>query len=197
MSQLNPEATFDCLFIIDRLQANRMSLTPQEIHLFAYLGCLLWIYQKRPVEDWGYGFVGTELGAPFSQEIDTSVNELVERGYLRRVHGRVDSTEIASHSLRYLRELAINTERTECLDAACSSTAAFSVGMVSNALTNEPELSRAQALPSSRMLLEETARNQLYEQFDVLRSALDQRGNDLRLPAVVWLSALYQMNEGI
>jgi len=197
MNRLNPEATFDCLFIIERLQGNRTSLTSQEIHLFAYLGCLLWIYRKRPVEDWGYGFVGTELGAPFSQEIDTSINELVERGYLRRVHGRVDSTEIASDSLRYLTALASNTERIECLDAACSSTAAFSVGMVSNALTNEPELSRAQAVPSSRMLLEETARSQLYEQFDALRSALDQRGNDLRLPAVVWLSALYQMDEGV
>jgi hypothetical protein len=197
MNRLNPEATFDCLFIIERLQGNRTSLTSQEIHLFAYLGCLLWIYRKRPVEDWGYGFVGTELGAPFSQEIDTSINELVERGYLRRVHGRVDSTEIASDSLRYLTALASNTERIECLDAACSSTAAFSVGMVSNALTNEPELSRAQAVPSSRMLLEETARSQLYEQFDALRSALDQRGDDLRLPAVVWLSALYQMDEGV
>src|SRR5262245_21378531 len=118
MNRLNPEATFDCLFIIERLQANRTSLTSQEIHLFAYLGCLLWIYRKRSVEDWGDGFVGTELGAPCSQEIDWSINELVERGYVRRVHGRVDSTEIASDSLRYLTALASNAERIECLDAA-------------------------------------------------------------------------------
>jgi hypothetical protein len=67
--------------------------------------------------------------------------------------------------------------------------------MVGNALSQEPELRRAQALPATRLLLEESAQVQLYTQFDALRQALSQQSDDLRLPAVVWLSALYRSNE--
>jgi len=195
MTRLNPDATFDCLFLANRLHIQRASVSAQEIHLFAYLACLLWLYRQRAVSDWGYAFVGTELGAPFSRDIDVALKELLERGYLRKVHDRVSPTEFANQPLRDLTELGMNQDRTECLRAACSSTAAFSVGMVSNALAKEPELSRAKAIPSSRLLLEDAARSQLYVQFEALRTALHQRSNDLRLPAVVWLSALYRLNK--
>lgn len=193
--RLNPDATFDCLFVANRLQIQRPHFSVQEIHLFTYLACLLWLYSERIVSDWGYEFVGTELGAPFSREIDTALKELLERGYFRKIHDRVRLTELAEQPLRDLCELNINQERTECLQAACSSTTVFSVGMVSSALAKEPELMRAKALPSSRLLLENLARSQLYEQFEALRKAVSQQSNDLRLPAFVWLTALYRFGE--
>ncbi|MFH1130935.1 MAG: hypothetical protein V1754_06340 [Pseudomonadota bacterium] len=196
MMRLNPDATFDCLFVANRLQIQRSSFSVQEVHLFTYLACLLWLYREMVVSDWGYEFVGTELGAPFSRDIDTALKELLERGYFRRIHDRVRLTELAEQPLRVFSELTINQERAECLQAACSSTALFSVGMVSNALAKEPELMRAKALPSSRLLLEDSARSQLYVQFDALRKAVSQRSNDLRLPAIVWLTALYRFGEG-
>ena len=195
MMRLNPDATFDCLFVTNHLQIQRPSFSVQEIHLFTYLACLLWLYRERIVSDWGYEFVGTELGAPFSREIDTALKELLERGYFRKIHDRVRLSELAKQPLQDLSELTINQERSECLQAACSSTAVFSVGMVSSALAKEPELMRAKALPSSRLLLEDSARSQLYVQFDVLRKAVSQRTNDLRLPAIVWLTALYRFGE--
>jgi hypothetical protein len=195
MMRLNPDATFDCLFVANCLQVQRSSISVQEIHLFTYLACLLWLYRERVVSDWGYEFMGTELGAPFSREIDTTLKELLERGYFRKIHDRVRLTELAEPPLHDLSELIINRERAECLEASCSSTTVFSVGMVSNALAKEPELMRAKALPSSRLLLEDSARSQLYVQFDALRKAVSQRGNDLRLPAFVWLTALYRFGE--
>jgi hypothetical protein len=197
MMRLNPDATFDCLFVATRLRIQATSFSTQEIHLFAYLACLLWLYRERAVTDWGYEFVGTELGAPFSREIDLALNELLERGYLRKVHNRLNPTELSKQPLHDLSQLDMNQERVECLQAACSSTAAFSVGMVSSALANEPELSRAKAVPSSRLLLEDAARAQLYMQFEALRIELYKRGNDLRLPAVVWLSALYRSSKNV
>jgi len=193
--RLNPDATFDCLFVANRLQIQRSSFSVQEVHLFTYLACLLWLYRERVVSDWGYEFVGTELGAPFSREIDTALKELLARGYFRKIHDHIRLTELAEQPLHDLSELTINQERSECLQAACSSTAVFSVGMVSSALAKEPELMRAKALPSSRLLLEDSARSQLYVQFDALRKAVSQRSNDLRLPAVVWLTALYRFGE--
>lgn len=192
--RLDPNATFDCLLVARRLQAQGAAFTGPELHLFAYLACLLWLYRRHIVTDWGYSFVGTELGAPYSQEIDSALKELLGRGFFRRVHDRLQLTAMADQALDEFASLEMNRERGECLNAACASIAAFSLGMVTSALAQEPELSRAKALPASRLLLEDAAQSQLYVQFEALRSNLGQRTNDLRLPAVVWLSALYRSN---
>jgi len=195
--RLNPEATFDCLFLADRLQQESGTFSAPEIHLFGYLACLLWLYRRRPVTDWGYSFVGTELGAPFSLDIDQTVKALVERGHCARVQERLRMSEFAEQSLRELNSLVLNQERAECLHAACASTAAFSPGMVGTALGQEPELRRARAVPMSRPLLEVSARQQLYVQFDALHHSLGQERGDLRVPAVVWLAALYRSSEPV
>jgi hypothetical protein len=192
---LNSDASFDCLFLAHRLQKLSASFPAAQLHLFAYLGCLLWLYRQEPLTDWGYGFVGTELGAPFSREIDSALKELVERGYFLRVEDRYAATRLAEEQLSDFDQLALNKSRVECLQAAYASTAAFSVGMVGSALSNEPELKRAQALPSNRLLLQDVAQKQLYEQFDALRKTIGERSSDLRLPAVVWLTALYRTSE--
>jgi hypothetical protein len=43
--------------------------------------------------------------------------------------------------------------------------------------------------------LEEAAQEQLYEQFEALRQGLHGGGADLRVPAVVWLAALYSSEQ--
>ena len=193
--RLNPYAAFDCLIIGRRLQNPTFRCTAAEIHLFAYLSCLLWLYRQRPVTEWGYGFVSTELGAPFSLDIDTTIKQLSDRGCFAYDQEKVIITDIAYHELDNFSALSLNRDRLECLDAACATTAAFSLGMVSNALGSDPELSRAQALRMSRRLLEESAQGELYKQFAVLRQSLIHRTEDLRLPAVVWLTALYRLRE--
>lgn len=195
MIDLNPEAAFDCLFVAKHLQIQRSSISIQEIHLFAYLACLLWLYHERIVADWGYDFVGTEFGAPFSMQTDKALKVLIERGYFQKIQNHVRMTNLAEQPLQELSELTINKERAKCLQAACSNTTVFSVGMISSALAKEPELRRSKALPSSRLLLEDAARSQLYIQFDALRSAIGQRSNDLRLPAFVWLTSLLRFGE--
>jgi hypothetical protein len=195
--RLNPDATFDCLFMANRLGQETGTFTAPELHLFGYLGCLLWLYRRRAVSDWGYPFVGTALGAPFSQDIDRAVKALLDRGYFAPFQDRLRMTEAAEAILHNVRGLSLNQERAECLWAACMSTAAFSVGMVGNALAEEPELRRARAMPMSRRLLEQSAQSQLYLQFEALHGALRQLGDDLRVPAVVWLEALYRSGESI
>lgn len=190
-----PAATFDCLFIARHLQKQNGSFNIPELHIFAYLSCLLWLYRDQPVVDWGYAFVGTELGAPFSLEIDTAVTELLERGLFHRTHDRFHMTETAERRLYPYELLKSNLDRVECLQAACASNLAFSVGMVCTALANEPELKRSKHIPANRLLLEDAARSQLYAQFGVLREAFIGRSRDLRMPAVTWLTALYSIGE--
>jgi hypothetical protein len=189
---LSPEAMFDSLFMADRLQRQTGTFTPPELHLFGYLACLLWLYSGHAVTDWGYSFAGTELGAPFSVEIDSAVKLLVERGYFAQIDDRISMSGPAEQSLQEFSRLTLTQERAKCLHAACASTAALSAGMVGNALAQEPDLKRAQLTPMSRPLLEDLARSELYVHFDALRKGLQQKGTDLRMPAVVWLAALYR-----
>jgi hypothetical protein len=193
--RLSPEATFDCLFMAARLQRDSGTFTASELHLFAYLACLLWLYRRRATADWGYSFVSTDLGAPFSIDIDGVIRELQSRGYLVRVQERLRTSNTADQQLNVFLGLTLNAERIECLHAACSSTSALSVGMVGSALAQEPELRRARAMPNNRPLLEDTAQSQLYEHFDALHRALNKEDIDLRVPAVVWLSALYRSDD--
>lgn len=194
---LNPYAGFDCLSIARRLQQPTGAFAASEVHLFAYLSCLLWLYSRNSVSDWGYNFVATELGAPFSFELDAALKRLTGSGCIIRTEERLIVGEAAAQRLDDFSRLTINRDRVQCLDAACATLSAFSLGMVSNALGSEPELSRAQELRISRRLLEDAGRAQLYEQFSTLRQCLHERTSDLRLPAVVWLTALYRSQEEI
>src|SRR5437762_3153645 len=133
--RLNPDATFDSLFIADRLQTQGEGFTAPEIHVFSYLACLLSLYRFQAVSDWGYTFVGTELGAPFSQEIDAAARYLVDRGHLLRAGDRLYVNDQAVPQLALFRQLNLNAQRAECLTAACASAVALSAGMVGSALS--------------------------------------------------------------
>jgi hypothetical protein len=192
--RFNPNATFDCLFIAQRLQSQSVAFTGPALHLFAYLACLLSLYRRNIVSDWGYTFVGTELGAPYSLEIDSAMKDLHGCGFFLQAGGRLSMTTAAELTLNEFAGLEINQDRAQCLEAACSCVSAFSIGMVTSAMSKEPELERSKLVPSSRMLLEDAALSQLYTQFEALRVNLGEQIADLRLPAVVWLSALYRLN---
>ena len=191
----NVDATFDTLFITRELQEHGSEVGATEIHLFAYLACLLWVYRQRMPDDWGYLFVGTECGAPFSPAIDDAITALKTGGYLIGGGGQLTTRSGVGRRLADFEDLKLNRERRECLYAACSSVAALSLGMIGTALSQEPDLKRAQHLRVARRLLEGGATSQLYDHFRVIRGVLPAPNLDLRVPAAVWLAALYQSEE--
>jgi hypothetical protein len=189
---LNPLATYDSLFLADRLQRHLGAFAGAEIHLLAYLACLLSLYRETPLADWGYQFLSTELGAPYSREIDEAVHELARRGLLTRHDERMTISREAIHQLAELSELGLYKERLECLEAAADSIFAFSVGMVRSALSNDPELARSRDNPATRVLLESPGLDIIYEQFGIMAEVLGEERIDLRVPAVAWLTALFR-----
>lgn len=193
-SRVNPYAAFDSLFVVRHLQEDRSKFVLAEVHLFAYLGCLLWLYRNNNTSDWGYSFVGTDLGAPYSVALGTALDEMLRRGVLVRDQEGLTVSTAAVSRLRLFEDMELNSPRLECLRAACASTAALSPGIINNALSEEPELRRARATPANRQLLEDLAQSQLFEHFGALRKCLMGRDVDLRVPAVVWLSALNQLS---
>lgn len=194
LSGMNPDAAFDSLFVAGRLQQENLRFVPAAVHLFAYLGCLLWIYRNGNTADWGYSFVGTELGAPYSVEIATALEEMLRRGVVIGGRKGLVVPDTAASRLQPFENMSLNQDRLECLRAACACTTALSPGIINSALTEEPELRRARITPVNRPLLEDLALSRLFEHFEALRKGLKGRDSDLRVPAVVWLSALHSLS---
>lgn len=171
-TNLKPIATFDCLFIGSRLQRWLGGFSSAELHLLSYLACLLSLYQRTPIADWSYGFVGTDHGAPFSPEINEAVQELENRGFFFSIKDKLQMTAIAEEILTKLENMSIYKERSECLNAATSSIIVLSVGVIREAMNNEPELQRAKQMPQNRVLLEDPTIGMIYDHFQILRDVL-------------------------
>ena len=60
---VNTDAFFDTLVLIDRISQRIGTVVGPEVHLFAYLACLLAVYRGWPSADWGYRFACTDNGA--------------------------------------------------------------------------------------------------------------------------------------
>lgn len=188
------DALFDCLYLSQVLQDKSGAFGRYELHIFSYLACLLWLFRNRAVADWGYEFVGTELGAPFAREIDSSLDYLMNGALVVRDGERLRTTGRAAILLQDVVDLELNRDRVECLEAAGACLTAYSMGMVSTALANEPELFRAAINRNSKRLFDESAVDEIYGHFTALKQGLGSRDSDLRVPAVVWLSALLTLD---
>jgi hypothetical protein len=187
----NPLALFDSLFIASHLEAVSGSSSPSEIQSFAYLGCLMHLYGGGSSSEWGYVFLGTEAGAPFSSALAEAFGFLVDTNSLYYAPQRVRITARAAKLCEQMSMLATNSQRLPALQAACSTALALSPGIVCSTLNEEPELHRSHIAPSRRPLLQASGIKQLHLHFEALRKSPVGDSLDLRVPAIVWLEALF------
>lgn len=190
---MNPASTFDALSIAIKLTDALNSAGRSEIHLFAYLGCLLALYDKKPVTDWDYQFAGTQDGAPYSTELNESIDALIRNGNLLANAEAIDfykASDDARTEYDVLRAFERFGTRDRYLEAACASLLSIPVGRVRMGLRKEPSLSRVAPGKPARQLLEGIAYDELYAQLEALGESLGNVVTDLLVPAVVWLSYL-------
>lgn len=192
---INPDAGFDCLSIALRLQQSLSNVAPGELHLFAYLACLLSLYRGNAVSDWGYGFAGTRNGSPFSPEIGSAQQRLVSLGLLSYKKDYLTISEVGREEYKELRRLSQNALREPYVEAACSSVLALPVGLIRTALSEEPMLRPSAQLASTRPLLAGPGLVLLHEQFEILSAAVGVEVRDLLIPAAVWLTYLSRVAE--
>lgn len=190
---LNPYASFDCLSVATRLERWTGSVTEGELHLFSYLACLLSLYRMRPVTDWGYQYVGTKLGAPYGPAIGEAIKDLIAAGLIDATDQVFRITSNGRQEYETLRTLVRNSQRDAYLEGACSSVLALPIGLVREAILQEPELSRSRRMPITRTLLEDgPGLNSLYEHFSTLSTYLGVDTDDLMVPSAIWLTYLAQ-----
>ena len=185
---ISSNAAFDCLYIGTFLEGTLQNFTEAEIHLFSYLGCLLSLYEKRPAADWGYGFSGTRNGAPFSLELHNATKALQTAGYITAEEEYLKLTADGQEELEELGKLSINHERISCLNGACSCLLTMPVGVVRDALFQEPMLRPSIRLNDARPLLEGPGLPLLYAQFAELSDGMGVHTTDLLIPATGGLS---------
>lgn len=190
----SPAAYYDCLSIGKKLANHLNNFTSAELHLFSYLSCLLSLYKKKSVSDWGYIFAGTEEGSPFSADIHSSIVLLVRVGCFKQEGNYYTITEKGVAQLNSLSILHLNQQRLEFHEAACSSLLSLPIGVIREALFNEPEIRRAMQLSSSRILLEGPGIEVIYGQFGELSEAIGVEINDLLMPSILWLTYLAQLS---
>jgi hypothetical protein len=191
---INPYSFFDSLSVVDRIGKVLGNATLLEVHLFTYLACLLALYRNEPVAEWGYSFVGTKMGAPYSREIETAVTCSVRNGFLNDSNSGFVLTERGMTEIQLLSDLSQNSLRQVYLEASCSTLLAFPVGIIREALFNEPGLKRTVMLSSTRPLLTGAPLELLYEQFSKLSQAVGVEIEDLMIPAVVWVAYLSRIS---
>jgi hypothetical protein len=185
-----PEAVFDSLYTGSILQRHFGNIARGEIHLFTYLACLLSIYSGHAADDWVYGYAGTKMGAPFSTELDSAIEDVLRNG-MATGNEFLEISRSGLHEVTELASMSFFSSRIIFLEAACCSVLALPVGIVRDALSHEPNLRPISRLGTSRRLLDRAGLDLLYEHFDALRTAVGAVP-DLLVPATVWLSFLAQ-----
>ena len=189
-SSICPEAVFDVLATLIHLEPRVGRVFLSEIHLFTYLGCLLYLYKENPVADWGYNFAGTPVVAPYSAEVELAIENLYRTGYIDvNSEQQYGVTDAGQDEYQMLTQLAM-ASRAVYIEGACDSVLALPIGTVNSALHHEPALRRATASRGTRRLLERVDLDSLYRQFEALAEALDGTGEELIIPAVLWLTYL-------
>lgn len=189
---LNPFAFYDTLALSNSLQGILGNCVRSEIHLFSYLSCLLSLYKKNPIADWGYSFAGTYYSSPFSMEIEDAINFSISYGYITEANQYIN---ISEHGLIEYKKLSIlkqNIQRERFLSGASSSTLAIPVNALRESLGSEPGLKASSHQISPRLLLDESNPSLvlLYDQFQALSKTIGIDLVDLMVPAVLWLTYL-------
>src|SRR5436190_19456820 len=105
---MSPEAYFDCLYIIKIIENRFGDCSKSEIFNFAYLGCLLSLYDNSnhtPTTFWGYKFIANEIYAPYSIDIDNGISKLTSIGAIEENNHFYKITNIGLKEMSILERL--------------------------------------------------------------------------------------------
>lgn len=189
-SEISPQAYFDCLAISESAPRSVGPLSRAEIHLFAYMACILALIEGKPINEWGYTFALTSNGHPHSVELNGSIDLLVRHGKLREDKEELLSlTENAGRAeVRGLASIRSLDERLRWIRTATECALALPVGTIRYAIENTPGVDAAIALGQRRDLLGDEDIDRLYEERRLIMEVLGEDSVDLLAPAVAWLT---------
>lgn len=192
--------------------------TAAELQVFAYLACLISIYDGHTAADWGYTFTATPAGSPYAKSLAETTDRLRARGLIvdrpaprhRRPKAPVveessdskrrwpaptvlDLSSPGADELEALATLSSCRRRERFLEAATSAAQLMPLPSVTDAVTYEPNLRRALTRLAKTELLDEEGVATVKNQFEAIADALhEQPGQacDLLVPTAIWITFL-------
>ncbi|MFY1652160.1 hypothetical protein ACN27J_14845 [Solwaraspora sp. WMMB762] len=208
-------AIFDALTLVGLLESVEKP-SEFEIHTFAYLSCLLNVYDGHPASSWGYSFSAVPPAVPFSSTISLTLETLLSMGLLTRSYDtappstdspteatvgshspiRLELTDAGKKEQKFLSSLETMRRREKYLEAAKSTSLIYSVPAVVNSLVHEPQLWQAAKTVGPRKLLVAISSRPLYDQFEALKDALGRDAHHLSVPATVYVGYLEESARG-
>ena len=190
-NEILPEAYGDCLAVVAKAPKSILPVAIIEMHLFSYLACILALFNGKPISDWGYRFSLTKEGFPFSRQLEEARKRIVEVGLLTVCSDAKILPEEPrfSDEIELLSNLVSFTERCEWIKTATECTLVLPLGSIRYALENIPSVRTAVQLQQNKVLLQESEKNQLYEEYEFILEAFQDGINDPLSPAVTWLSS--------
>lgn len=186
-------AAFDALAVTSALERSAHGAAVAELHIFAYLSCLIGIYNGTTPQLWQYDFTATPAGAPYAHVLDREVDRLRASGRLLDSGDLLVLSQLGADDLEQLRSFPSLRARAPYVDAACATASLQPLPSIADAIAQEPQLQASLGLHGSRELLSDSGLLLLTRQFSVLKEALAERGpasQDLLVPAAVWLGYL-------
>lgn len=190
-----PEAFFDSLYLTDSLDRELDGVSFSEINLFSYLACLLSLYDSNPVSFWGYRFIKNKYGSPYSYELEDSINKAKSNEYIIFLDDNY--FELTNEGKEILSILKTHTQyksRLKYLRVSYECITMLPYGLIKESITNEPLITSANNKDSRNILIETDsgAISILYNHFEILKLALDDKYDDLMVPATVWLRKIFE-----
>lgn len=182
----SPEAFFDAVTIIRRLGPDLDGVSRFEVQRVAYLACLLGLYDGKPLAEWGYGFIRSDFGAPFSADLNAVLDWLSARA-LTSSSGRFFVDDNAYDRLGPLLSERLQ-QRERWLTPACDSSLFLPASTLAAGIDGEPTSLSATLQGGGQPLLSNSAQSLLYDQIQALRAALGAIPDDLLTPSMVWMT---------
>jgi hypothetical protein len=189
---INPAAYFDTLSLGERISQLVEGTSRAELHLLAYGSCLLSLYDGQPAAEWGYEFVSTEHGLPFSQELNASIDLALNLGQFGLRSGMMVLTDEGTAEVIELRKLESNESRDRYIAGASDCLLVLNPGNVREAFNYDPTINYLRNGNHRDWLLTGSVVERLYSNFRQLREALEYEPRDLSIPMVSWLRYLIE-----
>lgn len=188
----NPAAYFDVLSLGERTADLVEGFSRPEMHLLAYAACLLSLYEGQPAAEWGYEFVSSENGLPFSAEIDAAIDTEFGLGMLHSHGTLIALTTDGKAELAGLRQMEGTKFRDRYLAGAADALLVFNPGNIREAFNYDQTISYLKNGKRTDWVLTAPVVDRLYNNFQQLRAALAYDARDLSVPLVSWLRYLIQ-----
>ncbi|MFC3714322.1 hypothetical protein ACFOMD_17265 [Sphingoaurantiacus capsulatus] len=183
-----PEAFFDAVTIIRRVGPELGGASRFEIQRIAYLACLLGLYDGKPLAIWGYQFIRSEFGAPFSADLNGALERLYTSGLATLSSGG----RFVVGDDAFLRSKPLLSDRLKprerWLMPACDSALFLPASTLAAGIDGEPTSASAALQDGNPPLLSNSAQSLLYDQIHALRKVAGVVPDDLLTPSMVWMT---------